>query len=128
MYGEVGSGPGNFARPKGIAIDRSGNMLVGDTAFQNVQVFDPNGKLLMYFGEPENGLDGINLPAGVTIDYDNVAVFSRFADPKFRVEYLVLVASQYGPNKIDVFGFGRLDGVDYSENGVSVPSLRRDRA
>jgi sugar lactone lactonase YvrE len=119
VYGEVGSAPGNFARPKGIAIDRAGNMLVGDTAFQNVQMFDANGKLLMYFGEPENGLEGINLPAGVTIDYENVAVFGRFADPKFRVEYLILVASQYGPNKVDVFGFGRLDGADYPESGGS---------
>lgn len=119
VYGEVGSAPGNFARPKGIAIDRRGNMLVGDTAFQNVQMFDANGKLLMYFGEPQGGLDGINLPAGVSIDYENVAVFSRFVDPKFRVDYLILVASQYGPNKIDVFGFGRLDGADYSQPGGS---------
>jgi sugar lactone lactonase YvrE len=115
MYGEVGTTPGDFARPKGIAIDRLGNLLVGDTAFQNVQMFDPEGKLLMYFGEPEGGLEGINLPAGVTIDYENVAVFNRFADPKFHVEYLVLVASQYGPNKVDVFGFGKYDGVEYPD-------------
>jgi DNA-binding beta-propeller fold protein YncE len=112
-YGEVGTTPGSFARPKGIAFDRSGRMLVGDAAFQNVQMFDSNGKLLMYFGEAEDGTEGVNLPAGVTIDYDNVASFKRFADSRFDVEYLILVASQFGPNKVDVFGFGRMRGMDY---------------
>lgn len=115
MYGEVGSTPGSFARPKGIALDRAGRMLVGDTAFQNVQVFDNSGKLLMFFGQSEDGTTGINLPAGVTVDYDNIASFRRFADPKFRIEYLILVASQFGPNKIDIFGFGRMDGIDYPD-------------
>ena len=113
LYGEVGSTPGSFARPKGLAIDKAGRMLVGDAAFQNVQIFDNSGKLLMFFGQSENGAEGINLPAGVSIDYDNIASFQRFADPKFKIEYLILVASQFGPNKVDVFGFGKMNGMDY---------------
>lgn len=116
VYGEVGTAPGSFARPKGIAFDRSGRMLVGDAAFQNVQMFDPSGRLLMFFGEAEDGTEGINLPAGVSVDYENVASFRRFADPRFEVEYLILVASQFGPNKVDVFGFGRMKGMDYSSD------------
>jgi DNA-binding beta-propeller fold protein YncE len=116
VYGEVGTTPGSFARPKGIAFDRSGRMLVGDAAFQNVQMFDRDGKLLMYFGEAEDGSEGVNLPAGVTVDYDNVASFKRFADPRFDVEYVILVASQFGPNKVDVFGFGKMRGMDYSSD------------
>jgi len=112
-YGEVGSTLGSFARPKGIAIDRTGRMYVGDAAFQNVQIFDRDGKLLLFFGQTEGRSDGLNLPAGVTIDYDNVALFRRFADPKFQIEYLILVASQFGPNKVDVFGFGKMNGMDY---------------
>jgi DNA-binding beta-propeller fold protein YncE len=114
MYGEVGSTPGSFARPKGIAMDKAGHMLVGDAAFQNVQVFDNSGKLLMFFGQAEDGTEGVNLPAGVTIDYDNIAAFRQYADPRFRIEYLVLVASQFGPNKVDIFGFGKMEGMDYS--------------
>lgn len=112
-YGQAGNSVGNFARPKGIAIDRSGRMYVSDAAFENVQMFDPNGRLLLYFGQPEGGAEGLNLPTGVSIDYDNVELFRRFADPGFQVEYLILVASQFGPNKIDVFGFGRMRGVAY---------------
>jgi DNA-binding beta-propeller fold protein YncE len=112
-YGSVGSTVGSFARPKGIAMDRNGRLLVGDAAFQNVQIFDNSGKLLMYFGQSEGRTDGLNLPAGVTVDYDNIAAFRRFADPKFSIDYLILVASQFGPNKVDIFGFGRMKDMDY---------------
>jgi sugar lactone lactonase YvrE len=114
FYGAVGDTSGKFARPKGIAIDREGLMHVADAAFQNVQVFDTNtGKLLLAYGQPEKG-DGLSLPAAVRIDYDHVPLFKRFVDPKFAVEYLVLVTSQVAPNKVDVFGVGKMAGADYT--------------
>ena len=116
-YGEAGGEFGTFSRPKGIAIDRGGRLYIGDSAFENVQIFDAAGKLLLYFGQPGDRAEGLNLPAGVSIDYDNVEYFRRYADPGFAVEYLVLVASQFGPNKIDVFGFGRMRGMDYPPDG-----------
>ena len=118
-YGTVGSTVGTFARPKGLAMDRQGRMYVGDAAFQNVQIFDPEGRLLLYFGDTENAAEALNLPAGVTIDYDNVAAFRKYARPDFNVEYLILVASQFGPNKVDVFGFGRMRGAQYPDDPPS---------
>lgn len=112
-YGEVGNVPGTFARPKGIAFDRAGRMYVGDAAFQNVQIFDKEGRLLLYFGQPGEAGEGLTLPAGVTIDYDSVPLFQAYADPGFALEYVILVASQFGPNKIDAFGFGRMKGLEY---------------
>lgn len=112
-YGEAGNVPGTFARPKGIAVDRAGRLYVADAAIQNVQVFTDDGRLLMDFGRPLEGLDGMSLPAAVKIDYDHVPLFQPYADPKFKVEHLVLVVSQFAPTKVDVYGFGRLTGVDY---------------
>ena len=112
-YGAIGTGLGSFARPKGIALDRAGRMYVGDAAFENVQVFDAEGRLLLFFGQPGDKREGLNLPAGIAIDYDNVELFRAAADPKFAIEYLILVASQFGPNKVDVFGFGRMAGMEY---------------
>jgi len=124
-YGAIGSAPGAFARPKGIAIDRAGRLLVSDAAFENVQVFDNNANLLMFFGQSENDDTRMNLPTGVTIDYDNVGFFSQYVDPEFQVEYLILVASQFGPNKVDVYGFGRMKGMRYPEDAELVASASR---
>lgn len=119
IYGESGSEFGTFSRPKGIAIDRAGRLYVGDAAFENVQIFDASGKLLLYFGQPGDKAEGLNLPAGVSIDYDNVPLFRRYADPRFNIEYLILVASQFGPNKVDVFGFGRMNGMQYPSDNAA---------
>ncbi len=114
FYGEIGNLPGQFARPKGIAVDRSGRLYVGDAAFQNVQVFTNDGRLLMPFGQTDEPGRALNLPASVSIDYDSVALFRSKADPKFAIEYVILVVSQFVPNKVDVFGFGRMSGVAYA--------------
>ncbi len=119
-YGAVGASPGSFARPKGIAVDPAGRMYVSDAAFENVQLFDRDGRLLMSFGQPGDGKEGLNLPTAVTIDRDNIEWFKRYAGKGFDIEYLIFVASQFGPNKIDVFGFGRLQGKDYPIDAVSI--------
>ena len=47
------------------------------------------------------------LPAQIVIDYDNVPLFTKYASPDFEIEYLILVTSQYGERKVNVFGFGQ---------------------
>lgn len=125
VYGAVGTTSGSFARPKGIAIDRAGRMYVGDAAFENLQLFNRDGRLLMFFGQPGDAAEGMSLPAGVTIDYEHVELFRRHADPRFAIEYVILVASQFGPNKVDVFGFGKMAGMDYPAEEIP-PSARRE--
>lgn len=107
-FGGPGSAPGTFTRPKGIAIDRDGNAYVVDAAFENVQIIAPDGGALMFFGASGAERDSINMPTVVKIDYDNVPYFEKYFSPDFDVEYLVLVASQFGLNKVTVFGFGSL--------------------
>ena len=113
-FGEIGKSPGQFARPKGVAIDREGRIYVVDAAFENIQVFDKEGRLLLFFGGPGGNREDINLPTAMVIDYENVPLFQRFADPKFKVEYLILVASQFGASKVNVYGFGAMEGADYT--------------
>lgn len=104
--GEPGDRPGQFARPKGMAVDRAGRLYVVDAAFENVQIFDPDGRLLLFFAGPGQGPGQLTLPAQVVIDYDNVDYFRGFAADGFEIEYLILVSSQYGPHKINVYAFG----------------------
>jgi sugar lactone lactonase YvrE len=106
--GMMGLSPGQFARPKGVALDREERIYVVDAAFENVQVLDFDGAPLTFFGGPGDGPGNINLPTVVKIDYDNVEYFKQYAAPGFEIEYIVLVASQFGPNKVTAFGFGAM--------------------
>jgi DNA-binding beta-propeller fold protein YncE len=104
--GQQGVAPGLFARPKGIAVDREGRAYVVDASTQVVQVFDPEGKLLMFFGQPGATTQGeLYLPAAVKIDYDNTHLFQKLVAPGHKLEFLVLVTSQFGYNKVSVYGF-----------------------
>jgi DNA-binding beta-propeller fold protein YncE len=104
--GSAGNRPGTFARPKGLAADNDGNIYVVDSAFNNVQVLGEDGGALMAFGAAGAGPDSIDLPTTVIIDYDHLSYFQQYADPNFDVEYLVFVASQFGRNKVVVYGYG----------------------
>ncbi len=103
--GSYGGGFGQFARPKGIAVDREENLYVVDAAFQNVQMFDSNGDLLMFFGGPGTDPGDMTLPAKVIIDYDNVKYFEQYVGNDLNLRYLILVTNQYGPQKVAVYGF-----------------------
>jgi DNA-binding beta-propeller fold protein YncE len=113
--GAQGLRPGTFARPKGIALDKLGRLYVSDAAFQNVQIFNAEGRILMDFGQSDK-MESLSLPTAVAINYADVALYKRYAAPKFDIEYLILVASNQGPAKVDVFGFGRMQGVDYPKD------------
>ena len=117
--GQVGDRVGQFSRPKGINIDQDGNIYVVDASFQNVQIFNAAGEILMYFGEQGNKSHNINLPAKVFLDYDNISYFQKYAKPGFEIEYLILVTSQFGKSKLNVYGFGHLKDIEESGNNAN---------
>jgi DNA-binding beta-propeller fold protein YncE len=102
--GTYGEGLGQFARPKGIAVDLESNLYVVDAGFENVQIFDKNGKLLMFFGGNYKGPGDMWLPAKLTIDYDNLQYFEKYVDPSYHLKYLILVTNQFGPDKLNIYG------------------------
>jgi DNA-binding beta-propeller fold protein YncE len=106
--GDLGITPGQFALPKGIGVDRESRVYVLDAAAPVIQLFDSEGKLLMFFGQPnDSGPGGLYLPAGLTVDYDNVNLFQQYAAPGYKLEYLILVTNQVGPQKVSIYGFLR---------------------
>ncbi|MHC4741817.1 MAG: hypothetical protein ACYS8Z_07905, partial [Planctomycetota bacterium] len=95
-----------LVRPKGISIDRDGRIWVVDAAPEVVKIMDAEGRLLLFFGFPGNEPGNVNLPSRVKLDYDNVELFRQYAVPGAELEFLIIVANQYGLNKINVYGFG----------------------
>jgi len=104
--GKAGVAPGLFARPKGVAVDRNGLAYVVDAATQVVQIFDQEGRLLLFFGQAGASTRGeLLLPASVKVDYDHIGYFKKFVAPGRECEYLIFVTSQFGGQKVSVYGF-----------------------
>ena len=102
--GSFGMGFGQFQRVKGIAVDGDQILYAVDAAFRNVQMFDGEGRLLMFFGGGDHGLTS---PARVVLDYDHMAEFEHLVDPQYELSYLILVTDLVGPDKLLVYGFVR---------------------
>ena len=102
--GSYGKSLGQFVRPKGIAVDSSGNLFVVDAGFENVQIFNNEGKLLMFFGGSYKGPGDMWLPAKVVLDYTNLKYFEKYVNKNYKLNYLIFVSNQYGPDKINVYG------------------------
>lgn len=72
VFGEAGDAPGQMALPKAIAIDDEGNIYVLDARFENLQIFDRSGRLLLVVGEEGIGPGQFWLPGGIFITTDGL--------------------------------------------------------
>lgn len=106
-FGYPESGPGGMVRPKALAASRDGKLYLNDAGMEIVQIFDTESTdPLLAFGKHGSGPGATNMPYGIHIDYDNVAYFSRYADPEFKPEFLIYVVNHVGEDKLNVYAFG----------------------
>lgn len=114
--GELGTYPGTFGRPKGADVDRDGHIYVADASFEIIQIFDiESGEPLLPFGKYGPAPGSTYLPTGVHVDYDNVSFFEKYADPDFKLEYLIYVGNMVGEHKLNVYGFGEWTGTSFKD-------------
>lgn len=76
--GEEGDGPGAFARPKGVVVDDRGNLYVVDGLFDNIQVFDPSGRIALVVGSAGREPGQFWSPAGIDIVGDLIYIADTF--------------------------------------------------
>jgi len=88
-FGSHGRGGGNFAKPKGIAVDRKGHIFVADAMFDNVQIFDIKGEFLYFFGGPGQQDSQFWMPSGVMVDTDNTIWVADTYNHRLQVFRLV---------------------------------------
>ena len=125
--GSLGDSVSHFARPKGLATDREGRLYVVDAAFNNVQMFNKDGRLLLNFGQGGEGPGDFLLPAKVTVDYDNVPYFQKYAGSDFQIEYLILVVNQFGDQGVSVLGFGKQRGKKYPNDDELLKQIEQKK-
>ena len=68
VFGSPGNGEGQFADPRGLAIDPQGNVYVADTGNHRIQVFDAQGQPKFAVGALGSGEGQFNEPHGVAAD------------------------------------------------------------
>ena len=107
-FGAAGNRPGCFVRPKHLAVGSDGYIHVVDAAFNNVQVFDPQGKFVGYYGSAGSHPGAMDLPAGLDIVEGDLALFDKYVHPAFQAQRLIIVANQFGAQKISVYAMGGL--------------------
>ncbi len=62
--------PGDFAKPTGVAVDKSGNLYVADTLNDRIEIFDADGQFIRTWGKNGDGPGYFARPKGVAIDSD----------------------------------------------------------
>ena len=72
-FGGSGKGNGQFARPRSIACDSSGNIYVADTSNHRIQVFTADGTFKKAFGTCGQGYSLI-APIGITVSNGHVYI------------------------------------------------------
>src|SRR5262245_40910061 len=55
QLGSKGTAEGQFNSPHSLAVDRFGNIYVGDTGNKRIQKFSPNGTFLLSWGSAGSG-------------------------------------------------------------------------
>ena len=68
VFGSFGSGDGQFRSPRGIALDRAGNIFVVDSGNHLVQKFDSHGNFLFAFGTFGSDDGQFSDPRGIALD------------------------------------------------------------
>jgi DNA-binding beta-propeller fold protein YncE len=89
-FGQLGDAPGTFSRPKGIGFDSEGHVYVVDAGFNNVQIFNKEGQVLMGFSGYGSVTPGtMILPAGLAIDSNDLIYVADQWNAKISVfQYL----------------------------------------
>jgi hypothetical protein len=91
-----------------MGVGSDGHLHVVDAAFNNVQVFDPEGRVVGYYGSTGVFPGAMDLPAGLDINETDLELFAQHVHPAFEVERLIVVANQFGGQKVSVYAMGHL--------------------
>ncbi len=71
-WGSMGTLPGQFKSPRGLACDAAGNVYVADTDNNRIQVFTPDGTFASQFGK-KGSLEGeLYLPRSVAVSAEGL--------------------------------------------------------
>jgi DNA-binding beta-propeller fold protein YncE len=84
MWGEPGSGPGQFDGPSGLAVDPEENLLVVDSRNNRVQKFTKDGKFLATWAQGGSDPGELNMPWGIDCDSSGNVVVADWRNDRIQ--------------------------------------------
>jgi DNA-binding beta-propeller fold protein YncE len=121
FQGGKGAGRGQFDFPRGMNVDRSGNILVADTGNGRIQRFSPTGVYLGLFGKTGRNAGELQEPNGIAVDgsgniyvadVGNQRVQKLTAEGRFIAQWKGPAPGFYGPRDLWVTSDNSLYVVD----------------
>ncbi|WP_421899408.1 hypothetical protein [Maridesulfovibrio sp.] len=67
-WGDSGNDPGEFRKPQGLAVAKSGNVYVADTGNNRIQLLNPNGSFNYKFGKKGDKTGLFKTPSDVAVN------------------------------------------------------------
>lgn len=92
---------GELHRPKHLAADDAGRILIADAAARRLQIRDATGQILMEVDDP----DILTLPSGVCLSRDLLRYYAKYVPKGVQPSAVVFVSNQVGPPGIGVFAY-----------------------
>ena len=84
QWGGHGYEPGEFLRPRAMAIDDRERIYVADSTNNRIQVFDTQGKLLRYWGEKGDGPGQLYYPFDLAIGPDKCLYVCEYGNSRVQ--------------------------------------------
>ncbi len=83
-FGAVGTGPGQFQRPGGVAVNTNGEIFVSDKLNSRVMKFDSTGKFLLQFGSPGSGNGQFSTNLGIATSSNGTVWVADWANRRVQ--------------------------------------------
>ena len=83
-WGSQGTEPGQFSRPRALALGPDGLLYVADACNHRIQVFDREGKLMRLWGTPGEAVGELMYPYDLAFDASGLLYIAEFGNHRVQ--------------------------------------------